>query len=115
MYSLLHASKVLDSLQGHPNDSVRDDGALIQGVVAYLKAIVDQEGASEHDTDELPPSLSVERVYELIQLGCKKLAPSVTLRHERPLTMLSRHRMASQASTIATKRTATPTSSFGHS
>ncbi|CAK4663509.1 hypothetical protein LEN26_006755 [Aphanomyces euteiches] len=82
MYSLLHASKVLELLQDHPNDSVRDDGALIQGVVAYLKAIVDQEGTSEHENDELPPSLSVEQVYELIQLGCKKLAPSTS--HDQP-------------------------------
>ncbi|ETV94548.1 hypothetical protein, variant 10 [Aphanomyces invadans] len=94
IYSLLHASDVLDALAVHPNEAFRDDIAPVLGTLAYFKAIVDQ---AEDQEDEavadgravLQQHLTMEQVLEHIQGGCKTLAqatasqqPDVYYRYE---------------------------------
>ncbi|RHY28846.1 hypothetical protein DYB32_008265 [Aphanomyces invadans] len=82
IYSLLHASDVLDALAVHPNEAFRDDIAPVLGTLAYFKAIVDQ---AEDQEDEavadgravLQQHLTMEQVLEHIQGGCKTLAQAV--------------------------------------
>ncbi|KAF0695046.1 Aste57867_14104 [Aphanomyces stellatus] len=81
MYSLLHASAVLETLKDHPDEAFQNHSAHrhVQGVVAYFKAIVDQEErAGGGDL------LSVEHVLEHIQRGCKELAHSATQPPDQP-------------------------------
>ncbi|OQS02133.1 dymeclin [Thraustotheca clavata] len=74
MYSLLHASSLFSSLANHPDLALQmsDDHTRIQGMLAYFRAIIDQEEESNNDDVHV---LSVERVFEYIQHGSQVLFP----------------------------------------
>ncbi|EQC37658.1 hypothetical protein SDRG_05246 [Saprolegnia diclina VS20] len=82
MYSLLHASSLVTSLAGHADLAFQTspDHTHVQEMVAYFRAVVDMEEEA-HETDEVHV-LSVERVFEYIQLGCKSLFPTNDPRDE---------------------------------
>ncbi|ETV74481.1 hypothetical protein, variant 2 [Aphanomyces astaci] len=80
MYSLLHASDVLNGLAMHPSEALRDDIAMVLGTVAYCRAMVDQgDDEGDGDDDGRMHDLTMEQVLERIQGGCKALAHSVRL------------------------------------
>ncbi|RQM23794.1 hypothetical protein B5M09_006499, partial [Aphanomyces astaci] len=78
MYSLLHASDVLNGLAMHPSEALRDDIAMVLGTVAYCRAMVDQgDDEGDGDDDGRMHDLTMEQVLERIQGGCKALAHSI--------------------------------------